>query len=60
MKKPWYRCQKKKKYAYYNLGTAHLNRNNVEQALIAYKEVLKRDPNHLRTKQNIEMVLRKK
>ena len=52
--------EKEKIDAYYNLGTAHLNRNNVEQALIAYKEVLKRDPNHLRTKQNIEMVLRKK
>ena len=50
--------EKKKINAYYNLGTAHLKNNNMKDALDAYKEVLKRDPTHLKTRQNIELVLR--
>ncbi len=45
---------------YYNLGTAYLKKSNYKKAFQAYKEVLKLDPNHLKTKQNIEIALRDK
>ena len=44
--------------AYYNLGTAHLQKKDVKSAIEAYKEVLKLDPNHVKTRQNIELALR--
>jgi hypothetical protein len=40
------------------LGTAHLNNNDFKQALAAYREVLTRDPSHLKAKQNLEWALR--
>ena len=44
--------------ALYNIGTSYLKNNDLKSALSYYKEVLKRDPNHLKTKQNIEFALR--
>ncbi len=52
--------EKEKIEAYYNLGTAHLKKNDMKKALEAYKEVLRRNPHHIKTKQNIEIALRKK
>ena len=44
--------------AYYNIGTAHLKNNQLKDALLNYREVLKRNPNHLKTKQNLEWALK--
>ena len=44
--------------AYYNIGTAHLKNNQLKDALRNYREVLKRNPNHLKTKQNLEWALK--
>lgn len=52
--------EKEKIEAYYNLGTAHLKKNDMKKALEAYKEVLRRNPHHIKTKQNIEISLRQK
>jgi Ca-activated chloride channel family protein len=51
--------EKEKIEAYYNLGTAQLKKNDMKKALESYKQVLQRDPNHIKTKQNIEIALRK-
>lgn len=52
--------EKEKIDAYYNLGTTYLKKNDIKNALESYKEVLKRSPNHIKTKQNIELALRQK
>ena len=49
---------KKQIAAYYNLGTAYLHKKDIKQAIDAYKEVLIRDPNHVKTRENIELALR--
>ncbi len=45
---------------FYNIGTSYLKQNDLKNAIKAYQQVLKRDPNHLKTKQNLELALRLK
>ncbi len=47
-----------KKQALYNLATAYWRNRDREAALAYYKQVLAVDPNHIKTKETIEMILR--
>jgi len=48
-----------RKYSFYNLGNLYFQRGDLGKALKNYKESLKIDPDFLKAKKNLELVLKK-